>query len=87
VSLSPSSDAPGSDVADVVAFIVTAASTLIAQMWGVRVLTVHKVLSTPEAVSVVTTRYLLALASGKDPTEAAGDVGRSLLADAEERAA
>ncbi|MCG7528561.1 hypothetical protein MHW47_29480 [Streptomyces sp. OfavH-34-F] len=74
-------------VADAVAFITSAASVLIAQKWGVRAPTVHKALSTPEAVAVTTTRYLLALGTGKTPAEAAGDVGRSLLANANQRAA
>ena len=84
--LSPGSP-DGNGVADAVAFITSVASTLIAQKWGLRVLVVYKVLSTPEAVSVTTTRYLLALAAGMSPAEAAGDVGRSLLADADQRAA
>lgn len=73
--------------ADAVAFITSVASTLIAQKWGVRAPVVLKVLSTPEAVAVTTTRYLLALGAGMSPADAAGDVGRSLLADAEQRAA
>ncbi|MFD3666193.1 hypothetical protein ACFWVF_37245 [Streptomyces sp. NPDC058659] len=83
-SISP--DTPNG-VADAVAFITSAASTLIAQKWGVRPPMVHKALSTPEAVAVTTTRYLLALGAGKSPAEAAGHVGRSLLADANQRAA
>lgn len=83
-SLTP--DSPNG-VTDAVAFITSAASALIAQKWGVRAPTVHKALSTPEAVAVTTTRYLLALGAGKTPAEAAGDVGRSLLADANQRAA
>ncbi|MFF2378423.1 hypothetical protein ACFVUW_28940 [Streptomyces xiamenensis] len=84
-SLSPGS--PSGGVADAVAFITSAAATLIAQKWGLRAPVVHKALSTPEAVAVITTRYLLALGSGMTPAEAAGEVGRSLLADASQRAA
>lgn len=81
------SSSDGGGVADAVAFILQVASTLIAQKWGVRVVVVYRILSTPEAVSVTTTRYLLALMSGATPAEAAGDVGRSLVADADKRAA
>ncbi|MGW4894556.1 hypothetical protein ACWEQL_20120 [Kitasatospora sp. NPDC004240] len=77
----------GGGVPDAVAFITSVASALIAQKWGVREIVVYKVLSAPDAVSVTTTRYLLALAAGKSPVEAAGDVGRSLLDDADQRAA
>lgn len=81
------SSSDGGGVVDAVVFIHQVASTLIAQKWGVRVVVVYRILSTPEAVSVTTTRYLLALMSGKTPVEAAGDVGRSLVADADKRAA
>jgi len=72
---------------DTVTFITGAAATLIAQRWGVRLGQVLKVLSSPEAREVTTSRYLLAVGSGLPPAEAAGQVGRSLLADAEQRAA
>ncbi|MBC7267493.1 hypothetical protein ACF09G_37440 [Streptomyces albogriseolus] len=80
------SDTPTpSGVADIVAFIVVTAATLIAQKWGLRPATVMAALSTPEAHDVIATRYICALGSGLSPAQAAGSVGRDLIKDADAR--